>query len=142
MTVVSGYAKERKKRFDEIKTQVKNGVKFDFLYSESSTMPTILTEPHHMPIHPFVDFSLFRFCKKNGIKIGLFYRDIYWKFDIYKKTMHGLKLWGALANEISSSKCYFDRRYVSNNMSYLSFCASPLTASYNANIISILLFQL
>ena len=115
VTVVSGYAKERKKRFDEIKTQVKNGVKFDFLYSESSTMPTILTEPHHMPIHPFVDFSLFRFCKKNGIKIGLFYRDIYWKFDIYKKTMHGLKLWGALASyryDLFQYGKFLDKLYV------------------------------
>ena len=89
--VVSGYARERKKAFDEIKRQVANGEKFEFLYSESSTMPTILTEPNHMPTHPFVDFALFRFCKKHGIKIGLFYRDIYWKFDIYREKISRLK---------------------------------------------------
>ena len=68
----------------------------NFLYSESSTMPTSLTEPHHMPTHPFLDFSFFYFCKRNGIKIGLFYRDIYWKFEIYKEKVHGIKYLGLL----------------------------------------------
>lgn len=43
-------------------------------------MPTLLTESHHLPVYPFLDFSFFRFCKKYNIKIGLFYRDIYWCF--------------------------------------------------------------
>lgn len=115
VTVVSGYARERKKVFDKIKKQVKNGVEFEFLYSESSTMPTILTEPHHMPTHPFIDFSLFRFCKKQGIKIGLFYRDIYWKFDTYKEKVHGFKFWGALVSyryDLLQYGKFLDKLYV------------------------------
>lgn len=83
--VVMGRVKERKQQISNIKQNIKQGVKYSFLYSESSTMPTALTEPHHLPIAPFLDFKFFRFCKKNNIKIGLFYRDIYWVFEEYKK---------------------------------------------------------
>ena len=58
--VVMGYASERKSKIKEIKNNIKNGVKYDFLYSESSTMPTLLTEKNHLPTHPFLDFSFFK----------------------------------------------------------------------------------
>lgn len=80
IAIVEGYGKERKRRIKEIQSNILKGIKYDFLYSESSTMPTLLTEKHHYPIHPFLDFSFLAFCKKCGIKIGLFYRDIYWCF--------------------------------------------------------------
>jgi len=57
------------------------------MYSESSTMPTALTDPHHLPIRPFIDYTLLNLCKKHDIPIGLFYRDIYWLFPEYDKTM-------------------------------------------------------
>ena len=91
--VVMGYAKERKKQISEIKKNIKNGIKYDFLYSESSTMPTLLTEENHLPIHPFLDFGFIKFCKKNDIKIGLFYRDIYWRYDFYRKS---IPLWQSI----------------------------------------------
>lgn len=80
---VLGYGTERKQSIKKIKKNIKNGVKYEFLYSESSTMPTLLTEKNHFPRYPFLDFGFFKFCQKNGIKIGLFYRDIYWNFPIY-----------------------------------------------------------
>jgi len=85
--VVSGYGKDRKKQIKKIKQNIQNGVKYDFIYSESSTMPTLLTEKNHMPIYPFLDFGFFKFAKKNGVKIGLFYRDAYWKFPLYKENV-------------------------------------------------------
>ena len=84
--IVSGYANERKNKIKKIKDNIKAGVHYDFLYSESSTMPTLLTEKHHLPLSPFLDFNFFRFCKQNNIKIGLFYRDIYWVFPEYYKV--------------------------------------------------------
>ena len=78
--IVMGDVKERKNQIKQIKENILNGMKYDFLYSESSTMPTALTENHHLPIAPFFDFDFFRFCKQHGIKIGLFYRDIFWRF--------------------------------------------------------------
>lgn len=85
--VVMGYAKERKEQITRIKNNIKNGVKYDFLYSESSTMPTALTEKKHLPTHPFMDFSFIKFCKNKGIKTGLYYRDIHWKFSHYKNNV-------------------------------------------------------
>lgn len=89
--VVMGYGKERKEAIKKIKENIKKGKKYDFLYSESSTMPTLLTEKNHFPTYPFLDFSFFKFCKKYGIKIGLFYRDIHWKFPKYRKNVRGIK---------------------------------------------------
>lgn len=81
--IVMGYCKSRKKQIAQIKKNIKNGIKYDFVYSESSNMPTALTERHHFPICPFLDFNFFRFCKQYRIPIALFYRDIYWKFPQY-----------------------------------------------------------
>lgn len=89
--VVSGFAKERKAKIEEIKNNINSGVKYDFLYCENYTEPTLLTEDHHLPTHPFLDFSFFKFCKNHGIRIGLFYRDVYWKFPIYKESVGTLK---------------------------------------------------
>lgn len=52
-----------------------------FCYVESSTLPLWLTDNDHIPRHPFVDWKFLRYLKKNNIPIGLFYRDIYWKFN-------------------------------------------------------------
>jgi len=89
--LVTGYADERKAAIKQVKQNIKNGIKYDFMYAEGSTMPTILTEKHHLPTHPFMDWFFFRFCKKNNISIGLFYRDIHWKFSFYGERLSFLK---------------------------------------------------
>lgn len=81
---VEGYGAERQRIIKRIKERVQKGVKYDFMYAESSTMPTLLTEKDHFPRYPVLDFGFYRFCHDHGIKIGLFYRDIQWKFSIYK----------------------------------------------------------
>ena len=83
--LVEGYGKERKQQIKAIKSEIASGMKFDFIYSECNTTPTLLTEKHHYPTYPFLDFSFFKFCKKHNIKIGLFYRDIYWCFPEFNK---------------------------------------------------------
>lgn len=81
--VVAGNSKQRKKSISQIKQNIKSGLKYSFVYAENSTMPTLLTDEHHLPLFPFLDFNFLKFCKNNGLKIGLFYRDIYWVFDEY-----------------------------------------------------------
>jgi len=81
--VVTGYGKQRKISITKIKQNVKNGCNYLFLYSESSTSPTLLTERNHIPLYPFLDFNFFNYCKKNNIPVGLFYRDIQWCFEFY-----------------------------------------------------------
>ena len=83
---VMGCSIDRKKAIKKIKNNIKNGKKYDFIYSESSTMPTLLTDKNHLPLHPFMDFNFFKYCKKHDIRMSLFYRDIHWKFDLYKKN--------------------------------------------------------
>lgn len=78
--VVEGCAADRKRQIAAIERNIRSGIRYDFLYSESSTMPTLLTESHHLPTHPFLDFSFFAFCKRHSIPVGLFYRDIHWCF--------------------------------------------------------------
>ncbi|WP_035288376.1 glycosyltransferase [Clostridium sp. KNHs214] len=85
--VITGYGDERKKRIREIEKSIDDGIKYDFLYSESSTQPTLLTEKNHFPKYPFLDFGFLKFCKQRNIKIGLFYRDIYWRFPIYDQSV-------------------------------------------------------
>lgn len=95
--IVAGYSRERKRAIENIRRKVSEGVKYHFIYSESSTMPTTLTDPHHLPLHPFMDFLFFRFCNKSSIPIGLFYRDIYWRFEGYGKGLSPLKAVAAKA---------------------------------------------
>lgn len=88
--VVSGYIAERKKAIKKIEQNISSGIKYEFCYSESSTMPTLLTEKNHFPHLSAPDFPFFMFCKKNGIPVRLFYRDIYWCFKDYYKQV-GIK---------------------------------------------------
>ena len=94
--VIMGYGAERKKLIKEIKHRINKGEKYEFLYSESSTMPTILTEKKHLPLYPCLDFNFFSFCRKKNIPIGLFYRDIFWKFPAYKEKNSLIKYLFAL----------------------------------------------
>lgn len=85
--VVMGEGSERKRQIKKIKDNIKKGEKYDFVYSETRNIPTLLTESDHVPRHPFLDFGFMRYCKKCGINIGLFYRDIFWKFPLYREDV-------------------------------------------------------
>ena len=84
---LADYSSKRFQIIKKIKQEVKKGLKIDFLYSESTPVPTALNDKHHFPLHPFLDFQFFQFLRKRNIPVGLFYCDIYWKFDHYKKNI-------------------------------------------------------
>ncbi len=84
---VTGNGKERKKKIGMIKKNIDSGIKYDFIYSESRNVPTLLTEESHVPLYPLMDFRFFNICRKKNIKIGLFYRDMHWKFDLFKESV-------------------------------------------------------
>ena len=44
---ITGYGKERKEKIKKVIDRIKSGVKYDFLYSESLTDPTLLAEKNH-----------------------------------------------------------------------------------------------
>lgn len=89
--LVTGYSSERTRAVADVKRRIRSGYRYDFVYAESSTMPTILADTHHLPLRPFLDWRFFRFCNANEIPIGLFYRDIYWLFDGYGTHMSRVK---------------------------------------------------
>lgn len=90
--VVSGYAKDRRISIAKIMRKLENGTHYDFMYCENTSMPTQLTEKHHLPLSPNLDFKFFNYINKKGIPIGLFYRDIYWKFrDNFKVSLPDIK---------------------------------------------------
>ncbi|MBF0224964.1 MAG: glycosyltransferase family 1 protein [Desulfobacterales bacterium] len=80
--LVEGVGKKRKVDIAKIKEKIiKHQVKYDFLYSESSTFPTLLASGKKDLIrYCLMDFNFFKFCKNNGIKLSVFYRDIHWRF--------------------------------------------------------------
>lgn len=95
--IVMGYKSQRKNQIKQIKNNIRNGIVYDFMYSESSTMPTLLTEKNHIPVLSNIDFRFMKFCKDNNLKIGLYYRDIYWRFPEYGKNMNFIKKYFAIA---------------------------------------------
>ncbi|MBY5969542.1 hypothetical protein [Halomonas denitrificans] len=93
--LVTGDSSQRKQCIDTVSALIESGVKYDFVYSESSTMPTALTDANHFPSRPFLDFNFFRYCQKSNIPVGLFYRDIYWRFKNYGTDLNFIKLYFA-----------------------------------------------
>ena len=90
--VVTGFAKERKEKAQAFIQQLDKGRTLDFVYSESHTIPTLLTEPHHLPSHPFLDFNFLNTLRNKGIPVGLYYRDIHWRFSQYRALAWHKKL--------------------------------------------------
>jgi glycosyltransferase involved in cell wall biosynthesis len=89
--VVTGYAAERRQHAQRIRKELGAGRCFSFVYSESSTMPTLLTEPNHLPISPKIDFGLLARMKAAGVPVGLYYRDVHWRFQHYRNSVPWLK---------------------------------------------------
>lgn len=119
--VISGFSEDRRIAIEEIKNKINSGVEYDFMYAEASTMPMLLSDPGHMPKHPFMDFDFFSFVKKHGIKIGLFYRDVYWKFDVYKNALPCWKYIPAIAcykYELKQYGKYIDKLYIPTEKFY------------------------
>lgn len=82
--LIEGYSDERKIQIQNLKNRILRNEKFDFIYSESSTMPTALTDRDHFPRNFNLDFNFFEYARAYGIPISLFYRDVYWKYPEYK----------------------------------------------------------
>lgn len=86
--VISGESAERAAKFRQLKAQ---GELDDllFCYVENQTIPVWLTDKNHIPKRPTIDWEVFRFLKQRQVPMGVFYRDVYWKFD----ELYPLKGW-------------------------------------------------
>lgn len=79
---LSGTSSQRRRKFHILRNRIASGVKFDFMYSESATIPAMLGDPSHFP-HLFLDAQIFRFLKRHSVPTSVFYRDLYWAYDEY-----------------------------------------------------------
>ncbi len=95
--LISGVSSERRSMIRDVKQRIAAGEKYDFLYMESNTEPTLLTDPHHLPTHPFLDYGFLKFVRSHGIPVGLFYCDMFWKYDFYGTELPAWKKQCALA---------------------------------------------
>lgn len=77
---INGTSEERKRQFNQLKNEEKLNNLW-FCYAENQTIPIWLTDPGHRPTKPFIDTQVFKFLKERNVPMGIFYRDVYWKFD-------------------------------------------------------------
>jgi len=77
---ITGYASERKECINYIKKNISNGIKYEFMYSESTTWPTYMPSKRSLTLNLGFDFGFFKYLVIHDVPIGLFYRDIYWLF--------------------------------------------------------------
>ncbi|WP_059171915.1 glycosyltransferase [Bacillus sp. FJAT-27445] len=78
--LLSGQSKERASLFEKWKSEGRLD-KLLFCYMENQTIPFWLTDPGHIPKKPFVDSAVMSFLRNKNVPVGVFYRDVYWKFD-------------------------------------------------------------
>lgn len=112
--VVHGRNRERKERAKAVRRKIQSGVEYSFVYSESASLPTALTDPSKKLTNPLFDFAFLRFCRSNGLEVGLFYRDVYWRFPntgqfksaFRHAVLTAFYLFDALAYNFTISKIY------------------------------------
>ncbi|QAV69980.1 glycosyl transferase family 1 [Salinibacterium sp. UTAS2018] len=84
---VSGRHPERREQMRALRKRISSGLKVEFVYSEASTTPTGLGEKITPATSLTRDVAFLRFCRKAGVPVGLFYRDIYWQFEEYAERV-------------------------------------------------------
>ena len=85
--VVDGYSADRVRLMRRLSRQMRGGRHFDALFSEASTTPTALNNPNHLPRHVLSDALFFRRATVSGARVGLFYPDVYWRFEYYRSMV-------------------------------------------------------
>ena len=85
---VTGYAAQRRRAMTRVRAALAAGARIEFVYSENATIPNALTEPRHLPVHPLLDVVFFRHCRRSGVPVGVFYRDVYWRFPRFREGIN------------------------------------------------------
>ncbi len=80
VTEITGAWDRRQARAKEAMHRISEGWRPQFVYAESSTTPHMLGTPNYLP-KPSNELALAALCQEKSIPTGIFYRDIYWKFD-------------------------------------------------------------
>lgn len=108
---ITGYSAERRTKFANLKKRMESGWRPDFVYSEAATIPSSFTEPKHFPLILNLDRRIFQFLHRWGVPSGVFYRDVYWAFEEYQKSVGrpvALAMRQLYAREIDTFNRYVD----------------------------------
>lgn len=81
LIIVSGTSKERKEIVKKFDSKLLSEI--DYCYFENATLPFWLTDKDKVPRSLFWETTFLKKLSKLDIQIGIFYRDIYWKFKDY-----------------------------------------------------------
>jgi hypothetical protein len=84
VTLVTGDEAHRRAAMRAVRDQLAAGRRFEFAYSEALTTPTALSEPHHLPLRPLLEPTFFRRLRRHGVRSGVFYPDVHWRFPSYR----------------------------------------------------------
>jgi glycosyltransferase involved in cell wall biosynthesis len=84
---VVGHGAERRQQIEAVYHALSSGRRISFVYSESRSIPTLLTEPYRIPRFPLMDFRFLRAMREAKVPVGLFYRDVFWRFDMYRTML-------------------------------------------------------
>lgn len=97
---IIGTRQNRLKKFEELKSAIQKGLKFDFLYVESLSRPTNSRIASLGGVKFFreekLDYNIIQYCLDLKMPVGFFLRDLYWDFPT-----HGVSK--------SLKQFYFDR---------------------------------
>lgn len=85
--LVQGTARERKASIAKVRNKIESGERYNFVYVENNNKPNTLTGGFPYLNSLLTEWLFFRFLKKHRIKIGLYYRDIYWRFEVFKSML-------------------------------------------------------
>lgn len=77
---VSGTTPQRRQALKSLRKTLKSGLRPDFFYSENSTQPNLFATSIKDGFAPTLDYRIMRQAHQHNIPIGVFYRDIYWRF--------------------------------------------------------------
>jgi len=85
VTMISGPGRKRKQLIRQLKKEYTAGKQYDFVYAWAPTAPTLIGRNNKL--YPILDLDFFRWGKQEGIRIGLFYGDVHWRFDHYRRSL-------------------------------------------------------
>ena len=86
VAVIAGSSAERSSAAAAVRRRIERGDVFEFAYSESTTAPNSITDERHVP-HVRLDASILGGLRDAGIPVGLYYRDLHWRFPFYKASV-------------------------------------------------------
>lgn len=82
-----GPADLRRQIQKSVVASVRSGERVDFVYMETPNIPITISSRKHWPPTPFLDFGFLRRMKSLGVPIGVFIRDLFWRFDYYSSVV-------------------------------------------------------